>query len=138
MGHIINFLADGRIKKISFLFVVIYIISYFNRTLGLPSAYREFCCSDDRTLNLFLIFIPVFILSVLISLLKLKNSYSFIKFTLIYLIIYLIIYFLMPATPDAFFWFQKESFVFFGTIIYFLISLILIITKSIQLKKSGN
>src|SRR3989339_1020994 len=129
MGKIINSLTRGQILYTSLFFCVVYVASYFNRVLNLPIQYRDFCCSDDRTLNLFFIFIPILIFSVVAFTSKLEVANIWKRYTFYFLILYILAYFLMPTNSDAFLWFQRETLVFFGSILYFLISLILIIFK---------
>lgn len=137
MGKIINYLTIRQILSTSLFFCAIYIVSYFNRVLKLPSQYRDFCCSDDKILNLFFIFIPILFFSILISVFKLEALFVWKKYTFYFLILYAVFYFLMPKNSDAFLWFQRETLVFFGSILYSLISIILIIFKSIQLRSRG-
>ncbi len=134
MSKIINNLTRGQILYTSLFFCAMYVVSYFNRALNLPSQYRDFCCSDDRTLNLFFIFIPVLIFSIVVFMSKPKAVLSWVKYTFYFLVSFFILYFLMPKNSDAFLWFQRETLVFFGSILYSLISIILIISKSIQLR----
>ncbi len=117
----------NKIISFSFVGVLFYVISFFNKALALPSFYKNFCCADDRKLNLFLIFIPIFIIFLLLRKLKFVNWQ---KFTLLYLVGYLILYFIVPTEGDGFFWFQRETVSLFGTIIYSLSSLVFILYKS--------
>ncbi len=126
-------------KKGMFVFasvgLLLYIVSYFNSTLNLPDFYRSFCCADDRKLNLFLIFIPVFIFALIIHFLNEQKFSGWRKFSLIYLLVYFLIYLLSPTSSD-YIWFQHESVSFFGTTFYSIISLILIVYKSLNTNKS--
>jgi uncharacterized membrane protein YhaH (DUF805 family) len=111
------------------IMVFVYLISYFNETLSLPSVYKNFCCVDDRIFNLFFIFIPIFIFSVINLKLNDLGFRKWKKLTFIYLIIYLIIYFISPTHGNGYIWLQRETISFFGSILYSIISLTLIIYK---------
>ncbi len=114
------------------LMVLIYFISYFNRALDLPFFYKNFCCIDDRKFNLFAVFIPILIFTAIVVFLRDEKFREWKKFTFIYLFIYLFIYFLSPTQGDGYIWFQREAISFFGSILYSIISLFLIIYKSLQ------
>jgi len=132
MNNAIDWFTKKKTFYVSALLVLIYVISYFNRALYLPEFYRDFCCIDDRKLNLFLIAIPTFVLYFIF--LKQKDSAfkMWKKFTLIYLPIYVVIYFLSPTQGDGLIWFQRETISFFGSITYSIISIILITYQSFQ------
>lgn len=124
------------IKKISlstsFVLLLVYIVSYYNKVLELPSAYKDFCCLDDRTLNLFLIFVPLFIFTAILNSFKEKDWGIWSKFSKLYLIAYFIVYFLVPSQGDGLIWFQRETISFFGSLLYSAISLIIILYKSLK------
>lgn len=124
-----NYFLDKQNKLLVFSFVgvIFYVVSYFNRALSLPDFYREFCCSDDRMLNIFLIAIPLFIFSLLFNR---TGQGIWKKFSLLYLVGYSLVYILMPSQGDGYIWFQKETVSFLGTILYSAISLFIIIYKS--------
>ena len=127
-----NWFTKKRILVSSLVALCLYIISYFNRALELPDFYRNFCCMDDRMLNLFLIFIPIFIFTLIFLSLNEKKFESWKKFTFIYLIIYLIFYFIVPTQGDGYLWFQRETVSLVGSIFYLLFSLFLIVYKSFK------
>src|SRR3989344_6661834 len=131
MNNVVNWFSRKRLVFISLMAVLVYFISYFNEVLNLPLFYDDFCCVDDRIFNLFAIFIPIFIFTIIfINLNEIKFT-RWKKFTLIYLIIYLIIYFIVPTQGDGYIWFQKETVSFFGSILFLIVSLILILYKSL-------
>jgi len=119
----------------SLIMVFVYIVSYFNRTLNLPGFYKDFCCIDDRKLNLFLIFLPIFIFSLILFGSSELKFEKWKKFTFIYLLAYLLAYLLSPTQGEGFIWFQRETISFFGSILYLVISLILIFYKSLKKEK---
>lgn len=132
MNKFIGWFTRKRMFVVCFLFVAVYVFSYFNSVLDLSDVYRSFCCADDRKLNLFLIFIPVFIFALISFSLNDSNFRSWKKFSFTYLLTYLIIYFLVPTSGDGFIWFQRETLSFYGSILYLVTSLILIIYKSLK------
>ena len=132
MSNLANWFTRKRMLTFSLIIVILYFVSYFNRTLGMPDFYKNFCCIDDRRLNLFLIFIPIFIFSIILSRLGESKFEKWKKFTFIYLIIYLTVYFLSPTQGDGYIWLQRETISFFGAISYSAISIVLIIYKSLQ------
>lgn len=132
MDNLINWFTKKRMFVSSLIMVFVYVVSYFNRALDLPYVYRNFCCVDDRRLNLFLIFIAVFVFTFFFMNLNEVKFKSWKKFTFIYLIIYLIIYFISPTQGDGYLWFQREAVSFFGFVFYSTISLVLIIYKSLK------
>ncbi len=113
----------------AFFMFLVYIISYYARAFNLPDSYVDLCCSDDKVLNIFFIFVPFFVITIILNFIKDKNWNSWKKFTVYFFTIYFIIYFLFPTTGDGFIWFQRETVVFFGSILYSIISLILILYK---------
>ena len=132
MNNLLNWFTKKRLIYGFLIMVFVYIISYFNRALELPYFFRSFCCVDDRTLNLFLIFIPVFIFSVIFIHFDEVKFKSWEKFTFVYLLIYLLIYLLSPTQGNGYIWFQREMISFLGSIFYSIISLFLIIYKSLK------
>ncbi|MEK7471122.1 MAG: hypothetical protein AAB623_00535 [Patescibacteria group bacterium] len=132
MNKFLEWVTKKRMIFSSVVMIIIYVISYFNRILELPSFYRDFCCIDDKRVNLFLIFIPIFIFTIIFSILSETKFNVWKKFTFIYLFIYLFIYFIVPTQGNGFIWFQRETISFFGSIIYSTISLFLIIYKSFK------
>lgn len=116
----------------SLIMILVYIISYFNEALNLPFSYDNFCCVDDRRFNLFAIFIPIFVFTLIFTNINEIKFIKWKKFTFIYLSVYLFIYFNVPTQGDGFIWFQRETISFFGFIIYSIISLFLIIYKSLK------
>lgn len=132
MDKKIDWFTKKKMIVSSLIMVFVYCASYFNEILGLPSFYDNFCCIDDRIFNIFFIFIPIFILAVINLKLNDLGFEKWKKFTFIYLIIYLIIYFVSPSQGNGYVWFQRETISFFGSILYSIISLILIIYKSIK------
>ena len=132
MVNLMNFFTRRYFLVGSVIMVVVYIVSYFNRTLNLPSFYRDFCCVDDRKLNLFLIFIPVFIFSVISFKLDELTFKKLERFTFIYVFFYILLYLMSPTQGDGYLWFQRESISLFGSIVYSVISFILIFYKSLN------
>ena len=132
MNKIIEWFTKKNVLVSSIVFLFLYIVSYYNKILMLPNFYRDFCCIDDRKLNLFFIFLPIFIFTIIFINLNKRTFSSWKKFTLIYLVFYIIIYFLVPTQANGYLWFQRETISFVGSIIYSLISLILIIFKSLK------
>ena len=132
MNKFLEWVTKKRMIFSSVVMIIIYVISYLNRILELPSFYRDFCCIDDKRVNLFLIFIPIFIFTIIFSILSETKFNVWKKFTFIYLFIYLFIYFIVPTQGNGFIWFQRETISFFGSIIYSTISLFLIIYKSFK------
>lgn len=132
MTNLTNWLTRKKSTFVALIAVFIYFISYFNEALSLPLFYDNFCCIDDRRFNLFAIFIPIFIFTIIFTNLSEIKFTHWKKFTLVYLIVYLIIYFIVPTQGDGFVWFQRETISFFGSILYSIISLILVIYKSIK------
>lgn len=128
----------NRIDTLIFSVVLffLYIISYFNNKLSLPSFYKDFCCIDDKILNVFLVSIPVLIFSILLIKSNDHKFKSWRKFTVFYLIVYLVIYLLSPTQGDGLLWFQRETISLFGFILYTLFSLFLIIYKSLRKDKN--
>jgi hypothetical protein len=125
MNNIINWFTKKKSAYVSFAMIVVYIISYFHQFFGLPVFYKNFCCVDDRKLNLFFIFIPIFIFSLFFLKLSDFKFERWKKFTLLYLIIYLVIYFLSPTQGNGYVWFQRETISLFGFITYTALSLYL-------------
>ncbi len=121
-----------KILYVTTLFVVLYFVSYFNSVIGLPLVYKKLCCADDKTLNLFLISLPIFIFSVASLKLKDKAFVFWRSFTFIFILFYIFLYFIAPTKGDGFIWIQREAVSFFLTILYTLVSLILIIYKSLR------
>ena len=117
---------------ISLIFLIVYFVSYFNSSLGLPIEYKSFCCSDDRMLNLFFISIPIFIISFAALGLKDKTFYVWKGFTFFFILFYISLYFIVPTKGDGVLWIQRESVSFFLTILYSVVSLGLILYKSLK------
>lgn len=124
-----NWFTKGKVLFLSFLFLILYCISYLSYSWNFPLWYQNFCCVDDITLNLFLIFIPIFVLNLFTSI---KSFKIWLKFTFLFLLIYFFIYLTAPSSSGGFLWLQKEAISLFGSILYSLISLGIIIYKSIK------
>jgi len=90
--------------------LLIYYVSYNADKLGLPFSYQDFCCIDDRKLNLFLILIPASVFFVLSSYLS-RTFVKFGVFTAIYLFIYL---FHCTNSSKWLYLVSKRNSVFFG------------------------
>lgn len=123
MNIIVEWFTKRKMLIGSLLMVFIYIVSYFNERIGLPSSYDNFCCIDDRKFNLFFLFVFIFVFALVSIKLNEEKYKIWKKFTLIYLIIYLFIYFVVPTHSNGYVWFQRETISFFGSIIYFVFSL---------------
>ncbi len=119
-------------SRVSFFGVILYYISFNAKQLGLSRSYKDFCCADDITLNLFLIFIPLFVLS-LVSFKLRKDVFDvWKKITVVYLVLFFVLYFLSPTQGNGYIWFQREMVSFFGTIVFSLISIGFILYKSLK------
>lgn len=127
-----NWLSRKNLLIISFLGVFLYVVSYYNKILSLPSIYRDFCCIDDRKLNFFSIFIPLFVISAILFKYNKINFEKWRNFSLLYFIVYTLIYFIVPTQGDGLVWIQREAVSFFGTVIYLVISLGIIIYKYLK------
>ena len=112
--------------------VLMYFLSYFNQFLQLPYRYKNFCCADDRLLNVFLIFLPVFFFNLLFLRASTTFFHIWAKFTLSYLSLFLIMYFLSPVANDGFFWLQRESVSLLFSLVYSLLSIVLITYKTLR------
>ncbi len=132
MNILLNWFTRKKMVSFSIFFVFVYLLSYFNRLLKLPYFYREFCCIDDRVLNLFFIFIPIFVFTIIFVNFNDTKFLSWKKITLIYLIIFIFLYFIAPTKGDGFIWLQRETVSFLGTILYSIISFGLILYKSFK------
>ncbi len=98
-----------------------YIASYFSRELNLPVYYENLCCVDDRTLNLFLIFIPFLIFSIISFNFNNQAILKFSKISFIYIFIYIFIYFIVPTQGDGLIWLQRETISLYGSLIYLIV-----------------
>ena len=127
-----NWFTKSKMVLGSSVLLLLYFLSYFNQSLSLPSYYDNFCCIDDRKFNLFAVSIPLFIFTIIFIIFSEKNLTSWKKFTFIYLFIYLFIYFISPTHRVDYIWFQRETVSFFGSILYLIISLVLIFYKSFK------
>lgn len=127
-----NWITKKRIIFLSLLSVSIYIISYYNKILDLPYFYRDLCCVDDRIFNAFLIFVPFFVFTCIFVYTNESLFYLWKKFTTIYLTLYFVLYFLVPIQGDGLIWFQRETISMFGSIVYSVVSLLIIIYKSFK------
>ncbi len=126
MKKIYNYF-ENYIYQFSIVGLFLYIFSYYSSSLNIPSVYRTFCCIDDRRLNFFLIFIPVFLLLLIFRKFK-NNKYIIYKnITLVYLFLYIIIYFSVSTHGDGYMWFQRETVSFYGAIVYALFSIIFLL-----------
>ncbi len=132
MDILIKFLTKNRVLLFSDLGLILYIVSYFSQSIDLPDRYKDFCCLDDVRLNLFLIFLPIFLFSFVFIYLSDSKFTSWKNFSLAYLVFYVILYFLVPTQGDGFLWFQRETISIIGSVLYTFISLILIIYKSFK------
>lgn len=132
MNKILNWFTLNKIMLFSSIMLFFYLISLGYKTLNLPSDYINFCCLDDRKLNLFLISIPLFIFTA-ISFHTKQNTFNvWRKNTLFYIIIYLFLYFIVPTQSNGYIWLQRETVSFFGSIFYFIFSLFIIISQSLK------
>jgi hypothetical protein len=93
-------------------------------------------CGKEFIYYLSVVFTPLFFFSLATYRMKEGIFLSWKKFTLIYLFIYLFIVLVSPWIGGDYLTFEKELVSKFLTEIYFLISLILIVYKSIKLRKS--
>jgi hypothetical protein len=118
--------------SLSFTLFIFYIVSYYNKFLSLPAVYKDFCCFDDRIFNLFLISVPILVFSIFVNFLQKNYIDVWGRFTKIYLVVYLLLYFTVPTQGDGMIWFQRETISFFGSIIYTLISIIILVYKSFK------
>ncbi|MCC7160589.1 hypothetical protein IT399_02635 [Candidatus Nomurabacteria bacterium] len=132
MDKTTSWLTKKKIMVGALAMMLVYVVSYFNVILGLPSLYDNFCCVDDRMFNLFFIFIPIFIFTLVNLKLNDLGFEKWKKLTFIYLIMYLIVYSISPTQANGYIWFQRETISFFGSILYSVISIILIIYESLK------
>lgn len=127
-----NWLRRKNILVLSVFGLLLYLTSYYSRHLGLPNTYRDFCCADDRRLNLFLIFIPLSLFFIINIKSDYKKYINWARFSICFLVAYITIYFVVPTQGDGLVWFQRETVSFFGSILYSLVSLVLILYKSFK------
>jgi hypothetical protein len=131
-------LTKKNLLYISGVGTVIAITTLFFFSGGIPlgrcSYAFDMSCAKKLTALMLAIFIPIFIFSIVTYKLKEETFLSWKKFTLIYLFIYLFIIVINPWQPADFSPFEKKSAFMTLVPLYFLISLILIIYKSIKLR----
>jgi hypothetical protein len=132
MNKILEWFTKKRVLLFSVFFLFMYFLSYSYKVFNLPEAYVDFCCLDDRKLNLFLISLPLFLFSIIYFFYNKYNFKSWFKKTLIFIILYLVLYFIVPTQGDGYIWFQRETVAFFGSVLYFIFSIILIIYYSLK------
>ena len=130
MNNVKNWFTKDKFIIFSILMLVVYVISYFSRVLELPVFFRDFCCADDKKLNLFLIFLPIIIFAFIFYRLSDRKFEKWKSYTFNYIIVYLIIYLLSPKQSSDFIWFQRETVSFLSTILYFITSLFFIFCNS--------
>lgn len=130
MKKVINWFTDTKMFIVGAVGLVVYFISYYNREIGLPSSYDDFCCIDDRRFNLFALLIPFFIFSVVFLLSRNRSFVTWRRFTGIYVFFYTLIYFIVPTHGDGLLWFQRETISFLGVIMYSIISFYIILPKA--------
>ena len=80
------------------------------------------------------IFLPIFISSCILYFIKDEIFYTWKTFTEKYIIVYLLILIISPSITDAYIPISKETMSLLFSVVYFLLSLILIIYKSIKLR----
>ena len=134
MNKILEWFTLKKILLFSFFLLFMYFISYSYKIFNLPKTYVDFCCLDDRKFNLFLISLPLFVFSVIYFFLRKYDFKFWFKVTLIFLFLYSIIYFIVPTQGDGYIWFQRETVALLGSFLYSIISLTLIIYKSLKTK----
>ncbi len=127
MNKLLGWVTKKKILFTAFGLCFLYIVSYFNKFLDLPLFYKNFCCVDDKTLNIFLISIPILILAIFSFFIKKQISKRWLKFTFLFLLFYVIIYFLSPKSKSDYLWFQREAVSLFSAIIYFIASSLILI-----------
>ena len=99
-------------------------------------------CGQDMSINcwmalitlLLVIFIPVLIFSLISYRMNDGIFHSWKNWTIFLLFLYWLLVILNPWLPADYSPFEKEAVAFFSLILYFLISLILIVHKSIKLR----
>jgi hypothetical protein len=133
MSKVLDWFTRNKITAILSIMVIVYVVSYFNKILGLPYSYDNFCCVDDRVANLFLLFIPISVIYIFVLFSQRESLFlGWKKYTFFYMLLYFMVYFVVPTQGDGLVWFQRETVSFFGSVLYFLISLVVIVYKSIN------
>ncbi len=124
-----------RMLLISFLSTILFFVLYSNKLYFLCQASGVFSCGEIlKFLKLFFLIAPfIFIFCVITYYLDNKVFFSLRKFTNFYLIIFFFLLLITPwYTGDEFLNLQKAHVSFLGSILYSVISLILILYKSFK------
>ncbi len=142
MAKIIKFLTLKKLLNLGLISVVLSVLLYQREIKHLFCGVGGYACYDyvnfiffiTLFLGTLIFFIPLFLL------IKKENIFVFWKrFTIIYFLIYLFFIILVPWDwGDVFLPIYKGTVALSLVILYSIISLILIITKSIQLKRNNN
>lgn len=129
MKNILEWFTKSRILVISLVSSVLIFLF-----LDLANKARSFEQEHlyEGTALIFGIFIPIFLITLISYFLKEKVFTAWRKFTFIYLSIYLLVILVTPSYCDAYLPICKQMSFMFLVPIYFVISLILIIYKSIR------
>lgn len=134
MSNILNWFTGRKVVIFSLIGAIVFFVSVFvDISVPVDVCYKgEFCGDISQILAKFsFLFISILFFSLLT--LKLKKSFiSWKKFTFTYLPIYLFIIFLFPRGRDPLLPITEELVALFLTCVYSIISILLILYKSLQ------
>ncbi len=138
MDKFIEWFTKRKLFGISLAFSVIffsYIFLFYKKLFSNCYSTQSFLCVDVLNyISLILMyFVPLFILSTILLLIRDQVFISWRKTIPIYLAFYLLILFITPwSAGDVFLKIQKDLFVLYFSVIYVVYSLILIVYKSLK------
>lgn len=135
MNNTDNWFTKKKVIYIGLIGLLFFLFSYFSKDLGICSNYASKCSDISYLFVIFsFIFIPVFIFSILIYKLKDSVFLSWKNFSIWVIPIFLIAISFLPTDTHGldFVPITKGTVIFVLTILYSVISFILILYKSLK------
>ena len=131
-------MTKKKVLIVGLISIALFVISIFSQEIRLCPVYSYSSCSsffDMFAENIF-VFIPLFLLSLITYKMQDEIFHTWLKFTYVWVPLTIILTFLSPEYGNSLLPIEKSSVSFVMSFLFLLISLIIIITKS--LKKNSN
>ena len=130
-------MTKKSILTLSFICLLVFIVSMFISLNGYCTEYRYLCsrAHDDTLATYFFPFLPLFLLSLTTYKMRDEVFHTWLKFAYVWVPITILLVLISPEYGNNFFPIVKGSISFFMSCLFLLISLIIIISKSLSLRK---
>ena len=130
-------MTKKKVLIVGLVGIVLFTISIFSQEIRLCPAYSYSSCSSffDMIAESIFISIPLFLLSIITYKMRNETLQKWLKFTYVWVPITIILTFLSPEYGNSLLPIEKSSVSFVMSFLFLIISLIIIISKSISIRK---